>query len=283
MTDLGRLYVVATPIGNLEDLGARALRVLGEVDAIVAEDSRRTAVLLDRHGLRKPLLPLHLHSPPAQLRRLVRRLQKGESLALVSDAGTPGLCDPGAELVAAARGAGAECLAVPGPASPVAALSVSGFRGDNFVFFGWPPRAGKERERWLDEVLSTPHTALLLEAPHRLRALLGELAGREGTRRAALCRELTKLHEQTRVGALAELAASEVEPRGEYVLVLQGRRPDAADALDAKPLLRELLRLAPPSRAAAAAARLTGRRRAELYRLARELAGGQGDAGDAGD
>ena len=215
----GTLFVVATPIGNLEDLTFRALRVLREVDLIAAEDTRRTAKLLAHYEIRKSMVSLREHNEARESPRLVARMQAGESVALVSDAGTPGIADPGAALVAAARGAGLRVVPIPGPSAVAAALSVSGFPGTGFAFFGFPPSSGREREDWIDRLTREPGIAVFFESPHRVKRTLGELKLLLADRPICSNRELTKINEISVVSPIND-AAEAVREQGEFVFVL---------------------------------------------------------------
>lgn len=218
----GTLYVVGTPIGNLEDMPRRAVGILRSVDVCYAEDTRRTGTLLARLKANVPLRSLHMHNERARVEELLAALAGGGSAALVSDAGTPTVSDPGCRAVAAAREAGHEVLAVPGPSAVLAALSVSGFPADRFHFLGFAPRRGRERSAWIDSLRSCVDTAVAFEAPGRLVALLEELAETGlGERAAVVCRELTKLHEETTAGSVRELASAFAtrEVRGEVTIV----------------------------------------------------------------
>jgi 16S rRNA (cytidine1402-2'-O)-methyltransferase len=227
----GVLYVVATPIGNLEDLTLRALRVLREVDAILAEDTRHTRKLCERHAIGTPLRAFHAHSPPQLVTRVVDELLAGGRLALVSDAGTPLVSDPGASLVAAAANAGVRVEALPGASAPLAALTVAGLRADGFRFVGFLPRSGARRRRALESLAKDAQTTVLFESPNRLADTLVDLAESAGAlRRAAVCRELTKAYEEVARGTLAELAERFAEgTRGEVTIVVEGTG-DEADA-----------------------------------------------------
>ncbi len=230
---MGTLFVVATPIGNLEDLSPRAQRILRAADLIAAEDTRRTAALLRHFHI--PVSPTRLvrydeHSHARQAPRLLRALEQGKQVALVSDAGTPGLNDPGATLVAAAWRAGHRVVPIPGPNAAIAALSVAGLPTTPFAYLGYPPRKAGERQRWLEAFAAWPGTLVLLEAPHRLRATLQALAQALGPeRRIVVARELTKAHEEIWRGTLAQAVAAwqAREPRGEFTLVVGP--PDAAE------------------------------------------------------
>jgi 16S rRNA (cytidine1402-2'-O)-methyltransferase len=218
------LVVVPTPIGNLEDITLRAVRVLRECDAVVAEDTRVSGRLLQHLGITKPLVSFHAHNEHRIVEQLVMRLQRGERLALISDAGTPGISDPGFLLVRAAVEAGVEVECLPGPTAFVPALVVSGLPCDRFVFEGFLPQKKGRRTR-IEALRNEPRTLVFYESPHRLAKLLGELAEAFGAdRRASVSRELSKLHEETRRGPLSELGAHYVAhiPKGECVLVVAG-------------------------------------------------------------
>jgi len=278
----GTLYLVATPIGNLEDITLRALRVLREAGLIAAEDTRRTRKLLTRHGIHGRLLSLHEHNEPARIPELVARLRAGESIALVSDAGTPGLSDPGTALVGAAIAAGAAVVPIPGPSAAVAALVASGLPGVPVTFLGFLPAAPSERRRTLEAARTHPHTLVVFEAPHRLLRTLDALADAWGDRRIAVARELTKMHEEIWRGRVREAAAyfHAHPPRGEFTLVVEGAAQEAAarDApagppdAGAEQAARAALRAAldegqAPFDAVRRAARASGLRRNEVYRL----------------
>lgn len=224
-TDTGTLYLVATPIGNLSDMSPRALEVLGRVPVAYAEDTRRTLKLIRHFDLDTRLLSLHQHNERERIDEALAALEAGGDLALVTDAGTPSVSDPGAVLVRAAADAGHPVVAIPGPSAVLAALAVSGFGADEFAFFGFPPRKGKDRREWLLRCARTPMTLVLFESPKRLGRLLADLAetGLEATP-ACVCRELTKVHETVRRGTVATLADyyGEADVRGEVTLVLDG-------------------------------------------------------------
>ena len=217
----GALYLVATPIGNLEDITLRALRILKEVDLIAAEDTRRTARLLNHYDIHTTSTSFHVRNEAAKGPRLLARLADGASVALVSDAGTPLLADPGARLVRDALAAGIPVHAVPGASAVLAGLVGSGLAGDGFTFAGFPPPRTHGRKRWLQRLAGEPRPIVMFEAPHRIRATLEDLAGVAGDRRVAVCREMTKLHEDHVSGTVAEVAASLPDPRGEYTIVLE--------------------------------------------------------------
>jgi 16S rRNA (cytidine1402-2'-O)-methyltransferase len=250
----GRLYLVATPIGHLEDITLRALRVLKEVDRIACEDTRHTLKLLNHYGIRKPLVSFHAHNQGARIPELVARLRAGENLALVCDAGTPGFSDPGTALVAAAWEAGLPLEVVPGPAAGVAALSLSGF-GGNVTFLGFPPRRRGKRREFFTRLAAEDRVLILYESPQRLAATLAELAALMPDRQVLVVRELTKLFEERWRGPLPEVAAAlqGKEIKGECTLVLSRPSQTAPPETD----------LAAALLAAAQATGLSGRRLAE--------------------
>ena len=273
----GTLYVVATPIGNLADLTLRAIHVLGLVHAVAAEDTRVAGQLLSHLGLHKPLIALHAHNEHAAAQTVLQRLAAGESVACVSDAGTPAVSDPGAVLVAAAHAAGHRVVPLPGPSSALAALSAAGdTQPGGFSFAGFLPAKGGERRTQLAAVLADRRAQVVFEAPHRIAELLQALADAAPQRRVTLCRELTKQFETivTRDAAAlpAWLAEDTNRSRGEFVLVLHALAPvaAAADELPAEALrtLRVLLRELPLKQAVALAAELSGTPRNALYQRA---------------
>ena len=215
----GTLFVVATPIGNLEDLSFRALRTLKEVDVIAAEDTRRTAKLLAHYEIRKSMVSLHEHNERREGPRLVARLAAGESVALVSDAGTPGISDPGEHLVRLAREAGITVSPIPGPSAVMAALSTSGVAAGEFVFMGFPPRSGKERTTWFERLSTDPRTVVFFEAPHRIRRTIDDLNAVLVNRPIYIHRELTKIHEIS-VKYTKDLPLSDERRLGEFVLIV---------------------------------------------------------------
>ena len=229
----GTLYLVATPIGNLEDITLRALRVLREVALIAAEDTRRTAKLLNHYDIHTTTTSFHVRNEAAKGARLLARLAAGEALALVSDAGTPLLSDPGARLVRDALAAGIAVHAVPGASAVLAALVTSGFGGGAFTFAGFPPPRSKGRRRWLEQLAAEPRPIVMFEAPHRIKATFDDMASVMAGRRVAVCREMTKVHEDFVCGPIPAVAARLEEPRGEYTIILEApqeaARPPAAD------------------------------------------------------
>ncbi len=226
----GTLYVVATPLGNLGDLSIRATELLRTVPVVAAEDTRRTRGLLTHLGVAPQLISYHAHSQDRRLEQLLQILQEGRDVALVSDAGTPAVSDPGTELVGAARAAGIVVVPMPGPSAVATALSAAGFRADRYLFLGFVPRKGRERSRLLARAAGEEWSVVFFEAPARLAGLLADLArAAGGARRAVVARELTKLHEELRAGTLDELARyySEQPPRGELTIVLAGTGAEA--------------------------------------------------------
>jgi 16S rRNA (cytidine1402-2'-O)-methyltransferase len=273
----GVLYLVATPIGNMGDISARAREILAAAGVVAAEDTRHSGRLLRELGLERPLVSLHEHNEKARTAELVARLKAGESVALVSDAGTPLVSDPGFALVRAAVEAGIAVVPVPGACAAIAALTASGLPVERFCFEGFlPARAGARGQR-LAELAGEPRTLVLYEAPHRIAACLADLAAvLGGQRRACVAREITKLHEsyyRGGLGELAERAKSDADlARGESVVVVEGAPRQAGDAAQLDAAIAVLLRYLTPSAAAAAAAELTGARRNDAYARALEMA-----------
>ena len=271
---MGKLYLVSTPIGNLEDVTLRALRVLREVDIIAAEDTRHTRKLLDRYEIETPLLSYHDHNEAIRLQTMLDHLSRG-SVALVSDAGTPLVSDPGFKLVRAAAAAGHEVSPIPGPSAPMAAIVASGLPTDSFVFLGWLPRKAGRRQVAIQELASEPRTMLAMEAPHRLRETLRDLEAVFGPeRQIAICRELTKRYEEIIRGSLSEVREQfeREEPRGEITLVIGGAdwmsEWDEASVREA--VSRRISEGMRRSEAARQVAAETGWPRREVYRLAEE-------------
>ena len=282
MTGGGTLFVVATPIGNLGDITLRALETLRAVPLIAAEDTRLTRRLFDRHGLDVPLTSFHAKSGPGRMTALLEHLRGGSDLALVSDAGTPVVSDPGGELVAAWAAEGGMVVALPGPSAVLAAVAVSGVAGPHWTFEGFLPRSGRERRDRLARIGADERGAIVFEAPNRVAATLRELAAICGEDRpGAVCRELTKLHETVSRGTLGELAeaaaSGEIPARGEFVLVVgawaSARRPaKEPPSLDAARAEVDRLVAAGASRSEAArrVAATTGLPRRSLYTVPRD-------------
>jgi 16S rRNA (cytidine1402-2'-O)-methyltransferase len=225
----GTLYVVATPIGNLEDVTLRALRVLREVTLIAAEDTRRTARLLQHYSISTRTTSLHEHNERTKTPGLIARLQAGESIALVSDAGTPAVSDPGSHLVAAAHVAGIRVEPVPGPSAALAALSASGLVEREFIFLGFPPARSNARKLWFKAVASESRVLVIYEAPHRIRRTLEDMLVVLGDRVIAIGRELTKAHENLVVRPISAHIELLSEERGEFTLIISGIQPNDAD------------------------------------------------------
>lgn len=277
---MATLFIVSTPIGNLGDLSPRAAGTLRTVHRVLAEDTRRTRVLADHAGSKAPLVSLHAHNEAERVRLVLGWLDAGEDLALVSDAGTPLVSDPGGRLVQAVAQAGHTVTPIPGPSAALAALVGSGLPGDRFLFLGFPERKGGERTLLLERVAASRESVILFESPQRLVRLLEDLAGACGAgRRVAVARELTKLHEEWIRGTLSEAADyyRQHPPRGEVSLVV-GPAPEApADASDLEADARELARAllaegGKPSGVAREVARRLGLPRNTVYRIVQELA-----------
>jgi 16S rRNA (cytidine1402-2'-O)-methyltransferase len=266
---MSTLYLVATPIGNLEDISARALRTLREVRLIAAEDTRQTAKLLRRYDIHTPSLSYHEHNKLVRLERVLEALQEGD-VALVSDAGTPALNDPGYELVQAVIARGYTVSPIPGACAPIAALVASGLPTDAFLYLGYLPRKSRERQRTLAQVSGLPYTLIFLETPHRLLAALDDLQAQLGDRQIAVGRELTKLHEEILRGSLSQAKQhfTEKPPRGEFTLVVAGNTIQAErwteEQLNAE-LLSQLTQGEPTSQLAVKLAKPSGWSRREIY------------------
>ena len=270
------LYVVATPIGNVADITLRALHVLGLVDRIAAEDTRNTGQLLARYGISKPLVAVHQHNERAAAQRIVEYLQAGERVAYVSDAGTPGISDPGAKLVEAVRAAGLPVVPLPGASALATALSAAGDWAETFSFLGFLPPKAKQRAAMLQPLAGHPYAMVFYEAPHRILETVTALAEAfGGARRMLIARELTKLHEALHVSTLADgpawLAADPNRQRGEFVLVVEGMKAQATGEADHDALLGLLLEELSVSSAARVAASITGTSRNALYTRALAL------------
>lgn len=281
----GSLFVVATPIGNLDDMTPRALAVLAEADLVAAEDTRVSGLLLRHFGIQRPLVSLHEHNERRRVPELMARLQAGDRVALVSDAGTPLVSDPGYHLVAAAHEAGISVLSLPGANAAVTLLAAAGLPGTSFCFRGFPPTRRAERQRLFRRIAACEDISVWYEAPHRIAATLEDMALQFGGERlAAVGRELTKRFEEVHRAPLEALgswlqADDGRRLRGEFVVAVAGNDGPAADAagVDARELMEALLAELPPARAAAVAARVLHRPKKALYALALELAGNGGD------
>ncbi|MGZ5033274.1 MAG: 16S rRNA (cytidine(1402)-2'-O)-methyltransferase [Usitatibacter sp.] len=269
------LYVVATPIGNLGDITRRALETLGSVDIIAAEDTRHTRELLNHFGIGAKLVALHAHNERGAAERVAAWIAEGKSVALVSDAGTPAVSDPGAVLVASVRAAGHRVFPVPGASALTAALSASGLEFDGVVFAGFLPVKGTARRERLAALAAGPWAIALFEAPHRIEETLADLHKAFGKRDVVIARELTKKFETVTRMPLAEasawVAADDDRRRGEFVLVIEGRPVETSPAMDSKKVLAALLDELPLKQAVALAVKITGAKRNELYALALEM------------
>jgi 16S rRNA (cytidine1402-2'-O)-methyltransferase len=276
----GGLHIVATPIGNLRDITLRALEVLAAADVIACEDTRVTYKLIDHYGITTPLTPYHDHNAAEARPKLMARLAAGDAVALVSDAGTPLVSDPGFKLVRAVHEAGHAVTAIPGPSATLMALAVAGLPTDRFFFEGFLPAKAGQRQTRIAELARIPATLVLFETGPRLAGALADLARGLGSREAAVCRELTKLHEEVRRGDVAALAAhyeGAGEPRGEIVLVIAPPAAETTDAADVDALLRKALARVSVKEAVVEVAAVTGHPRREVYQRALELAKDGGD------
>jgi len=272
---VGTLYLVSTPIGNLEDISARGLRVLGQVGLIAAEDTRRTRKLLDHYHIKNQVISYHEHNKLRKLDKVLLALSQGD-VALVSDAGTPILNDPGYELVKAVLEAGYEVSPIPGPSAPLAALVASGLPSDAFLYLGYLPRKSKERRRLLSEVADLSYTLIFLETPHRLLSAFKDLQEILGDRTIAVGRELTKLHEEIYRGKISAAYKhfSSQPPRGEFVLVVSGNlsTPDRWSEDQVRALIiKQIETGGTPSGVARTVASFSGWPRREVYNLVNEI------------
>jgi len=280
----GALFVVATPIGNLGDITLRAIKVLGEVDLIACEDTRRTARLLATHGIRKPLVSYFEHNELKRVPELVERLKHGAAIALVSDAGTPAISDPGYRLVRAALDAGCRVLSVPGPSALTAALSIAGLPTDRFCFEGFLPARSAARKKILTALKHESRTIVFFEAARRLGEALSEMAEIFGAdRQAAIVREVSKIYEETLRGTLGDLVAAGAQLKGEVTLIVAGAAETKIPASDAAGLTVEALREAGMGlkQASDLVAQITGRSRREVYQEALRKAARTSDSGGA--
>jgi 16S rRNA (cytidine1402-2'-O)-methyltransferase len=261
------LYIVATPIGNLEDISLRALRILREVKLIAAEDTRKTRRLLTAYDIKTPMTSYYEHNKKTKLNYILGYLQK-EDVALVSEAGMPGISDPGYELIIAASQGGIPVVPVPGPSAVITALAVSGLPTDRFTYIGFLPHRGNDRRRNLESVAGETGTIIALESPHRLTAALNDIRLVLGDRELAVCRELTKLHEEVFRGKVSEAIKHFTEPRGEFTLVIAGKgtkdKPPLTEDV-ARQLHQMYLRGSTAKEAIATVAGATGVTRKELY------------------
>ena len=281
MSNAGTLYVVATPIGNLEDMTPRAIRILSEVDLIAAEDTRHSGKLLKHFGIEAKTEALHEHNERSQVPRLIEILQAGKSIAFITDAGTPLVSDPGFHLVRSARQAGLSVIPVPGACAAIAALSAAGLPSDRFVFEGFPPAKSAARRAVFEKLREEARTLIFYESPHRILESLEEMTEIFGPEReAVLARELTKQFETVRSGTLTELSEwvkrDPHQQLGEFVILIHGVPRAEREAVneEAERVLRILLEELPVSQAAALAAKITGLKKNKLYEYALSLKGG---------
>ncbi len=275
--EAGTLYVVATPIGHRDDLSPRAGQILAKVDCIAAEDTRHSGTLLRQLGINTQPLSLHEHNEVERIDDIIATLENGQSVAVISDAGTPLISDPGFKLVRAAHARAIPVRAIPGPSAPIAALSVAGLPSDRFYFEGFLPARPTARRTRLQQLADCPTTLIFFESSHRIVASIGDLANCFGTQRpAAIARELTKRFEQTQnapLGQLLEwLTAEPNHQRGEFVIVVAGAEPNTDLDANDKQILETLLEELPVKQAARLAAKITGRSQRDLYQLALTLA-----------
>jgi len=279
---VGVLFVVATPIGNLGDITLRAIKVLGEVDLIACEDTRRTATLLANHAIRKPMVSYFEHNELKRVPELVERLKRGAAIALVSDAGTPAISDPGYRLVRAALDAGCRVVSVPGPSALTAALSIAGLPTDRFCFEGFLPARSAARRKVLTALKHEQRTMVFFEAARRLREVLAEMAEIFGAgREAAIVREVSKIYEETLRGAIRDLAASAAHLKGEVTLIVAGAAETETRASESAGITVEALREAGMGlkQASDLVAQLTGRSRREVYQEALRKSARLSDSG----
>ena len=274
----GTLYVVATPIGNLRDISLRALDVLKQVAVIAAEDTRVTAKLLNHYGIAAKLTALHEHNENRAVPPLLALLAQGKAVALVSDAGTPGVSDPGARLASAARTAGYTVTPVPGASAAVAALSVAGMTAPQFLFYGFLPPRAAERRSTLARLAACPFTLVFFEAPHRIADSVMDMRATLGaTRRIVIARELTKMFETVHACVLDQAAdwlnAEHNRRKGEFVLIVEGAAPKAAGGEETQQTLEVLLSELPLRQAVALATKITGAKKNQLYNLALKMRG----------
>jgi len=271
------LYVVATPIGNLGDITQRALDVLSQADIVAAEDTRNTKSMLQHFGIAAKLVAVHEHNERRAASDITRWIGEGKSVALVSDAGTPAVSDPGSAIVAAVREAGQRVIPIPGASALTAALSASGMQFDGAVFAGFLPVKGAERRRKLESLAAGPWAIVLFEAPHRISQTLADLHATLGDRDVLIAREITKRFETITKLPLVEAAAwvdgHDDRRRGEFVLVVEGRAPENLDALDPRTVLKALLAELPVKQAVALAVKITGGKRNDLYAMALGMKG----------
>ncbi len=280
----GVLYVVSTPIGNLEDITARAVRILKEVDVVACEDTRKTRILLGKWGIPTRLISVHRFSEAAKSRKILRLLDEGHDVAIVSDAGTPGISDPGARLVRAAHEAGFRVTPVPGPSSVTAALSASGFDASSFVHVGFVPRKAEPRKAFFEQLCSEERTAVFFETPVRVKTTLADASPILGSRSMVLFRELTKIHEEILVGDAQQILAelrTRPSVKGEIIVVVQGA-PATRREMDVTDMVKELMSEGfSGKRLAAEAQRRYGVKKGDAYRRFVEIKGERPGSGES--
>lgn len=269
----GCLYLVATPIGNLKDITIRAIEILQSVDQIVAEDSRRSSILLNHFTIKKPIISLHAFNEKARIDHLLGLIFGGQSLALISDAGTPLISDPGYHLIKESRAKGVNIIPVPGPCAAIAALSASGLATDRFTFIGFLPAKSSTRKSDLKILMDRPETLIFYEAPHRLQALLQDMKVVMGERQVVIARELTKIHEEFLSDNLSNLITyfEQNSPRGELVVLVEGRTKPKTDDDHTARVLKILLGQIPFKKAIELTVELTGARKNEVYDMALQM------------
>ncbi|NVJ67915.1 MAG: 16S rRNA (cytidine(1402)-2'-O)-methyltransferase [Gammaproteobacteria bacterium] len=275
-TDSGCLFVVATPIGNIEDISVRAIETLKAVSLIAAEDTRHSLRLCQHYGISTPMISLHEHNEVARVEQIAQKLAQGDSIALISDAGTPLISDPGFKLVRELRAQGYKISPIPGPSALITALSVAGIATDSFSFFGFLPAKSSSRVQKHQELVNRVETLVFYESSHRILASLEDAAKVYGERHAVVARELTKTYETILDGSLSELIQcvkqDDNQTKGEFVLIISGQEKSKQEqSFDSKQLLSELLQELPPNKAAKIAAKLTGEKKKDLYQMALEL------------
>lgn len=279
---VGTLFIVATPIGNLGDMTFRAVETLRSVDLIAAEDTRHSSILLKHFAIATPMISYHQHNVMARESRILRALETGD-VALISDAGTPGIADPGVEIAAAAHGAGHTVVPIPGASAITAAVSAAGLVAGPFMFLGFLPRSGETRRVMLGRAVASGFPFVVYESPNRIEATLDELRTSCGNRRAMIARELTKVHEELKSGTVAELAAhvGTSLPRGEFVIVVGADEGPTGQHGDLESVVRQLLQAGlKPSRVAREAAAITGISGSDAYDLVRRIAAERSEPSD---
>ncbi len=276
ISEAGCLYIVATPIGNIEDISTRAVNMLKQVDLIAAEDTRHSQRLCQHYAISTPMISLHDHNEEARIQQLATKLDNGQSIALISDAGTPLISDPGFKLVRELRLKGYKVSPIPGPSAIITALSVAGLPTDSFSFFGFLPAKSGSRKQKYQSLANREETLVFYESSHRIMASLEDALTIFGSRQAVIARELTKNYETILSGDLQQLLETletdHNQTKGEFVLMISGAaRAESVNSVDSESLLKELLVELPPNKASKIVAKITGKNKKELYNLALEL------------